>query len=195
MAATAAFGCDGGQATPPASSMPLPAVGREPRGLPRRAGDRGERRAPGQDRRGLVGIGLPHARSSPGASAATPLGQAPVDAAGDVIRHCFDAAGRLIDREGEGRMIAASPERLCRAPLAVGAAVGVGKVAAILDAVRSGIVTALVTALVTDVRTAGAVLASVQRRPRRVVAVRRPGQSLEGPQAPGSAPVSSSKYP
>lgn len=103
----------------------------------------------------VVGIGLPHAKNSPEASAATPDEQALGNAAGDVIRHYFDAAGGLIDWDGEGRMIAASREQLARARLVIGAAVGVEKVEAILGAVRAG----FVTALVTDVRTAEAILA------------------------------------
>lgn len=103
----------------------------------------------------LVGIGLPHAKNSPEASAATPDEQALANAAGDVIRHYFDPKGRPIDWDGEARMIAASPEQLRRAPLVIGAAIGVDKVEAILGAVRAG----LVSALVTDVRTAGALLA------------------------------------
>lgn len=103
----------------------------------------------------LVGIGLPHALNSPEASAATPDEQALVDAVGDVIRHYVDARGRLIDWDGEGRMIAASPEQLRRTPLVIGAAVGVEKTGAILGAIRAG----FVSALVTDVRTADALLA------------------------------------
>lgn len=103
----------------------------------------------------LVGIGLPHAKNSPEASAATPDEQALVNAAGDVIRHYFGAAGEMIHWDGEGRMIAASREQLGRARLVIGAAVGVEKVEAILGAVRAG----FVTALVTDVRTAEAILA------------------------------------
>jgi len=103
----------------------------------------------------LVGVGLPHAKNSPEASAATPDEQALVNAVGDVIRHYFDASGRLIDWDGEGRMIAASPEQLRRARLVIGAAVGVEKVDAILGAVRAG----FISALVTDVRTAYALLA------------------------------------
>lgn len=103
----------------------------------------------------LVGIGLPHARNSPEASAATPGEQALIDAVGDVIRHYFDADGRLIDWDGEGRMIAASPEQLRRTPLVIGAAAGIEKVEAILGAIRTG----FVSALVTDVRTADALLA------------------------------------
>jgi len=103
----------------------------------------------------VVGIGLPHAKNSPEASAATPDEQALVLAVGDVIRHYVDAEGRLVDWDGEGRMIAASPEQLRRAPLVIGAAIGVDKADAILGAVRAG----LVSALVTDVRTADALLA------------------------------------
>jgi DNA-binding transcriptional regulator LsrR (DeoR family) len=103
----------------------------------------------------LVGIGLPHAKNSPEASAATPDEQALVDAAGDVIRHYFDASGRLIDWEGEARMIAASPTQLRKAPLVIGAAIGIEKVDAVLGAIRAG----FVSALVTDVRTAEALLA------------------------------------
>ncbi len=103
----------------------------------------------------LVGIGLPHAQNSPEASAATPGEQALGDAVGDVIRHYVDASGRLIDWDGEGRMIAASPGQLHRTPLVIGAAIGIEKVEAILGAVRAG----FVSALVTDVRTADALLA------------------------------------
>ena len=72
----------------------------------------------------VVGVGLPHAANSPEASAATPSEQALVSAAGDVIRHYFDAEGRLIDWEGEGRMIAVSAEQLRRVPLVIGVAIG-----------------------------------------------------------------------
>lgn len=104
---------------------------------------------------GLVGIGLPHARTAPEASAATPDERALVNAAGEVIRHYFDAGGAPIDWEGEARMIAASPDDLRRARLVIGVATGPEKTEAILGAVRAG----LVTALVTDARTADAVLA------------------------------------
>lgn len=103
----------------------------------------------------LVGIGLPHAQNSPEASAATPDEQVLGSAVGDVIRHYVDASGRLVDWDGEGRMIAASPEQLRRTPLVIGAAIGVEKVEAILGAVRAG----FIGALVTDVRTAAALLA------------------------------------
>ena len=102
----------------------------------------------------VVGVGLPHAKNSPEASAATPDEQALVNAAGDVIRHYFDAAGRMIDWDGEGRMIAASPEQLRRAPLVIAVATGPEKADAIIGAVRAG----FISALVTDVRTADALL-------------------------------------
>ncbi len=103
----------------------------------------------------IVGVGLPHAVNSPEASAATPDEQALHDAAGDVIRHYFDANGCLIEWEGESRMIAVSPAQLRRVPLVIGVAVGANKAAAILGAVRAG----FISALVTDIRTAEAVLA------------------------------------
>lgn len=102
----------------------------------------------------IVGVGLPHAVNSPEASAATPDEQALHNAAGDVIRHYFDASGRLVDWEGEVRMIAVSPEQLRRVPLVIGVAAGANKVGAILGAIRAG----FISALVTDIRTAEAIL-------------------------------------
>ena len=102
----------------------------------------------------IVGVGLPHAQNSPDASAATPDEQALSDAVGDVIRHYFDAAGRLTNWEGERRMIAMSPEQLRRTPLVIGVAVGEIKAAAILGAARAR----LISALATDTRTAEAIL-------------------------------------
>lgn len=104
---------------------------------------------------GLVGIGLPRARTSPERSPLTPDARTLASAAGEVIRHYFDADGRAIDWDGEARMIAASPEALRRARLVIGIATGPEKTEAILGAVRAG----LVSALVTDVRTADAILA------------------------------------
>ncbi|GGD98298.1 transcriptional regulator [Aureimonas endophytica] len=105
----------------------------------------------------LVGIGLPHAKTAPDASPATPDEQALAEVAGDVIRHYFDAAGQLADWEGERRMIAMSPDQLRRTPLVIGVATGEAKAAAILGAIRAG----FVSALATDIRTAEAVLALV----------------------------------
>ncbi len=104
----------------------------------------------------IVGVGLPHAQNSPDASAATPDEQALSEAAGDVIRHYFDAAGKITDWEGESRMIAMSREQLRRTPLVIGVAVGENKAAAIVGAARAG----LISALATDARTAEAVLSA-----------------------------------
>ncbi|KAB0681859.1 sugar-binding transcriptional regulator [Aureimonas leprariae] len=108
----------------------------------------------------LVGIGLPHSKNAPDASAATPDEQALGDAAGDVIRHYFDAAGRLIEWEGERRMIAMSATQLRRVPLVIGVAAGENKAIAILGAARAR----LISALATDARTAEAVLARAEAR-------------------------------
>jgi DNA-binding transcriptional regulator LsrR (DeoR family) len=102
----------------------------------------------------IVGVGLPHAINAPEASAATPSEQALSNAAGDVIRHYFDRDGNLIAWEGEGRMIAASPEQLRKAPLVIGVAAGETKAGAIIAAAKAG----FISALVTDTRTAEAVL-------------------------------------
>lgn len=64
----------------------------------------------------IVGVGLPHAVNAPEASAATPSEQSLSNAVGDVIRHYFDRDGKLIQWEGESRMIAASPAQLRAAP-------------------------------------------------------------------------------
>lgn len=102
----------------------------------------------------IVGVGLPHAVNAPEASAATPSEQSLVSAAGDVIRHYFDNAGRLIQWEGEERMIAASAAQLQACPLVIGVAAGENKAGAILGAVRAR----FINALVTDSRTAEAIL-------------------------------------
>lgn len=102
----------------------------------------------------VVGVGLPHAANAPEAGTATPGERALADAAGDVIRHYFDAGGRSTDWDGESRMIAVSPEQLRRTPLVIGVAAGENKAGAILGAARAG----FISAVVTDVRTAEAVL-------------------------------------
>jgi DNA-binding transcriptional regulator LsrR (DeoR family) len=102
----------------------------------------------------VVGVGLPHAPNSRDARAVTPGELALAKAAGDVIRHYFDSDGRLVDWDGEERMIAASPEQLRKARLVVGLATGAEKAQAIIGAARAR----LVSALVTDVRTAEAIL-------------------------------------
>ncbi|MEQ1944819.1 sugar-binding domain-containing protein [Mesorhizobium sp. VNQ89] len=91
----------------------------------------------------IVGIGLP---GEP-ANVETPRHP---NAAGDVMRHYFDADGTLLDRGNEKRMIAMSVDQLRRTPLVIGVAVGEAKVAAIRGAAKAK----LISALVTDVRTA-----------------------------------------
>ncbi|RWK39072.1 sugar-binding domain-containing protein [Mesorhizobium sp.] len=108
----------------------------------------------------IVGIGLPHAVNPPEASAATLSEQALFHAAGDVIRHYFDAEGTLIPWEGEGRMIAMSPAQLRAVPLVVGVAASPEKAMAIIGAVRAR----LINALVTDTKTAQAILEALLSR-------------------------------
>jgi DNA-binding transcriptional regulator LsrR (DeoR family) len=102
----------------------------------------------------IVGIGLPHAINPPEASAATPSEQALNQAAGDVIRHYVDVKGNILSWDGEGRMIAASPEQLRKTGLSIGIAATAEKAAGIVGAVRSG----MINALVTDTATAHAIL-------------------------------------
>lgn len=102
----------------------------------------------------VVGVGLPHALNPPEASVATPPEQRLVNAAGDVIRHYFNAEGHLIDWEGEARMIAVSAAQLRAAQLCVGVALGETKAMSIVAAAKAG----LINALVTDVQTAEAIL-------------------------------------
>ncbi|RWE52971.1 sugar-binding transcriptional regulator [Mesorhizobium sp.] len=108
----------------------------------------------------IVGIGLPHAINPPEASAATLSEQALFHAAGDVIRHYFDAEGKLIPWEGESRMIAMSPAQLRAVPLVIGVAASPEKATAIIGAVR----TRLINALVTDTKTAQAILEALLPR-------------------------------
>jgi DNA-binding transcriptional regulator LsrR (DeoR family) len=108
----------------------------------------------------IVGIGLPHAINPPEASAATLSEQALFHAAGDVIRHYFDAEGTLIPWEGEGRMIAMSPAQLRAVPLAIGVAASPEKASAIIGAARAR----LINALVTDTMTAQAILEALSPR-------------------------------
>ena len=108
----------------------------------------------------IVGIGLPHATNPPEASAATLSEQALFHAAGDVIRHYFDAEGTLIPWEGEGRMIAMSPAQLRAVPLVIGVAASPEKAKAIIGAVRAR----LINALVTDTKTAQAILEALLPR-------------------------------
>ncbi len=95
----------------------------------------------------IVGIGLPHETADAGT-------EHHPDAAGDVMRHYFDAEGGLLDPEAAKSMIAMSVEQLRRAALVIGVAVGEAKARAIRGAAKAG----LISALVTDARTAEIVL-------------------------------------
>lgn len=107
----------------------------------------------------VVGIGQPYGlehRSTGGPSHDDPD---LADAVGDVVRHYFDRAGRVIDWAGEGRMIGATCQQLQAAKRVVGVAVGEAKAASIIGAARAR----LITALITDTRTAEHVLDAVAR--------------------------------
>lgn len=108
----------------------------------------------------VVGIGLPHAQNPPEASVATPNEQLLVTAAGDVIRHYFDADGGLVPWEGEERMMAVSVDQLRAAPLSIGVATSAAKAGAILGAVRAK----LINGLVTDVRAAEQILIMIDAK-------------------------------
>jgi DNA-binding transcriptional regulator LsrR (DeoR family) len=105
----------------------------------------------------IVGIGLPHAVDPVHAGAATSSELALVQAAGDVIRHYFDANGTLIPWEGDDRLIALSVEQIRAIPLIIGVAVSPAKATAIIGAVRAR----LINAIVTDTSTAEAILAKL----------------------------------
>jgi DNA-binding transcriptional regulator LsrR (DeoR family) len=105
----------------------------------------------------IMGVGLPPALNPPEASVATASERSLPAVAGDVIRHYFNAAGRLIDWDGAARLIAASPAQLRQARLCIGVAAGATKSAAIIGAARAG----LINALVTDLTTAEAVIAAL----------------------------------
>ncbi len=105
----------------------------------------------------VVGVGLPHALNAPDASLATPDEQALHQAAGDVVRHYFDAAGTRVDWPGAERLIAVSEAQLRRARLCIGVAAGAAKASPIIGAARAG----LITALVTDTAAAEAIAAQL----------------------------------
>lgn len=102
----------------------------------------------------VVGIGMPYGLERPYSGGASHPDPDLSEAAGDVVRHYFDAQGRVIDWQGEGRMIAVSCAQLRATPLVIGVAVGDDKTTSIIGAARAQ----LVTTLVTDTRTAEAVL-------------------------------------
>lgn len=102
----------------------------------------------------IVGIGMPHAIDPIHASAATADERALPNVAGDVIRHYFDASGKLLSWSGDDRLIAISVEQLRAIPLVIGVAASPLKARAITGAARAG----LISALVTDIPTAQAIL-------------------------------------
>ncbi|MCB8882273.1 winged helix-turn-helix transcriptional regulator [Acidisoma cellulosilytica] len=106
----------------------------------------------------LVGVGLPHAVDPIHAGAATSSERALANAAGDVIRHYFDADGQIIPWEGDDRLIAVSVEQMRAIPLTIGVAASAAKATAIIGAVRAR----LINALVTDTATAEAILVRLE---------------------------------
>jgi DNA-binding transcriptional regulator LsrR (DeoR family) len=102
----------------------------------------------------VVGVGMPPALTAPEARVATAMEQGLASVAGDVIRHYFDAAGRILHWDGAERLIAVSPGQLARARLCIGVAAGEAKAGPVIGAARAG----LITALVTDLRCAEAIL-------------------------------------
>jgi DNA-binding transcriptional regulator LsrR (DeoR family) len=105
----------------------------------------------------IVGVGLPHAVDPVHAGAATSSELGLLHAAGDVIRHYFDAQGRLIPWDGDARLIAVSVEQLRAIRVVVGVALSPAKATAIIGAVRAR----LINSLVTDTPTAEAILAKI----------------------------------
>jgi DNA-binding transcriptional regulator LsrR (DeoR family) len=107
----------------------------------------------------VVGIGQPYGLEHRSTGGPAHDDADLVDAAGDVVRHYFDRAGRIIDWAGEGRMIGATCQQLQATKLVIGVAVGEAKAASIIGAARAR----LVTTIVTDTRTAEAVLDALAR--------------------------------
>jgi DNA-binding transcriptional regulator LsrR (DeoR family) len=103
----------------------------------------------------LVGIGPPYAAEpAVGGPTSAPRDPGLATAAGDVLRHYFDIEGRPLSWEGEGRLLAVTPEQLRCTPVVIGAAASRAKAPSILGAARAG----LIDVLVTDLRAAEAVL-------------------------------------
>jgi DNA-binding transcriptional regulator LsrR (DeoR family) len=108
----------------------------------------------------LVGIGPPYAAEpAVGGPTSAPRDPGLAMAAGDVLRHYFDAEGRPLTWAGESRLLAVTPDQLRRTPVVIGAAASRAKAASILGAARAR----LINVLVTDLRAAEAVLELVGR--------------------------------
>ena len=110
----------------------------------------------------VVGVGLPHAINPLEATVATPAERALTTAQGDVLRHYFDADGRLIPWDGEESLVALSVAQLRKVPLSIAVAADEAKAVSLVGAIRAR----LVNAVVTDARTANAMLALAGPRPR-----------------------------
>ena len=108
----------------------------------------------------VVGVGLPYGLDRPVQGAMGAADPDLAEAAGDVVRHYFDAQGQIVQWRGEGAMIAVSCIQLRRAGLVIGVAVGEAKVPSIIGAARAG----LLSGLLTDTRTAEAVLDALARQ-------------------------------
>jgi DNA-binding transcriptional regulator LsrR (DeoR family) len=108
----------------------------------------------------LVGIGPPYAAEpAVGGPTSAPRDPGLATAAGDVLRHYYDAEGRPLTWAGESRLLAVTPDQLRRSPVVIGAAASRAKAASILGAARAR----LINVLVTDLRAAEAVLELVGR--------------------------------
>jgi DNA-binding transcriptional regulator LsrR (DeoR family) len=108
----------------------------------------------------LVGIGPPYAvEPAVGGPTSAPRDPGLATAAGDVLRHYYDAEGRPLTWAGESRLLAVTPDQLRRTPVVIGAAASRAKAASILGAARAR----LINVLVTDLRAAEAVLELVGR--------------------------------
>ncbi len=102
----------------------------------------------------VLGVGLPPALAPPEARVATAMEQDLAAVAGDVIRHYFNANGRILHWEGAERLIAVAPRQLAQARLSIGVAAGEAKAGPVIGAARAR----LISALVTDLRCAEAIL-------------------------------------
>jgi DNA-binding transcriptional regulator LsrR (DeoR family) len=108
----------------------------------------------------LVGIGPPYAAEpAVGGPTSAPRDPGLATAAGDVLRHYYDAEGQPLTWAGESRLLAVTPDQLRRTPIVIGAAASRAKATSILGAARAR----LINVLVTDLRAAEAVLELVGR--------------------------------
>jgi DNA-binding transcriptional regulator LsrR (DeoR family) len=103
----------------------------------------------------VVGIGPPYAAEpAVGGPTSAPRDPGLATAAGDVLRHYYDAEGNPLVWAGESRLLAVTPAQLRRTPVVIGVAASRAKAVSIIGAARAR----LVNVLVTDLRAAEAVL-------------------------------------